>query len=189
MTKKKTKLKVKSPKPQLRDKVIGYSFVFLSLLIILLPAFLKDYKKTNPIRVSPYFKEQNVKGLVPNRIMIPSVKIDLPVQQAKIENGYWQVFENTASYGLGSAALGEKGNMVIFAHARDGLFYNLKNVKENDLVFVYNKNKKYTYKVKYIKSVYPYQTEVIAPTKNETLTLYTCTGFYDDKRLIVVSEP
>jgi len=36
-----------------------------------------------------------------------------------------------------------------------------------------------------ITAVYPNQVQIIAPTKNETLTLYTCTGFYDEKRLIV----
>ncbi len=189
MTKKKLKQISKSPKLQLKDKAAGYFFVFLSLLIILYPAFLKDYQKLSPIKVSPDFKKESARGLIPDRIMIPSVKIDLPVQEAKIEKGYWQVFDDTAAYGQGSAALGEKGNMVIFAHAKEGLFYNLKNVKENDLIFVYSKNKKYAYKVKKIKTVYPYQTEVIAPTKKRTLTLYTCTGFYNEKRLIVVSEP
>ncbi len=189
MTKKKNKQTNRSSKLQLKNKAIGYFFVFLSLFIILFPAFLKDSQKLSPIKVSPDFKRENIKGLIPNRIMIPGVKIDLPVREAKIINGYWQVFEDTASFGQGSAALGKKGNMVIFAHAKEGLFYNLKNVKENDLIFVYNKNRKYTYKVKKIKTVYPSQTEVIAPTKNKTLTLYTCTGFYNEKRLIVVSEP
>jgi len=53
----------------------------------------------------------------------------------------------------------------------------------------FNKNKWYKYKVNKITAVYPNQTEVIMPTKNETLTLYTCTGFYDEKRLIVTALP
>ena len=47
----------------------------------------------------------------------------------------------------------------------------------------------YKYKVNKITAVYPNQTQVIMPTKRETLTLYTCTGFYDEKRLIITAVP
>jgi sortase (surface protein transpeptidase) len=38
-------------------------------------------------------------------------------------------------------------------------------------------------------AVYPNQTEVLQTTKKEVLTLYTCTGFTDEKRLIVTAIP
>jgi len=189
MPKKKLKQSKKTAKPQLRDKTIGIFFVFLSLFILLFPSYLKHNSKLNPVKVNFELKESQDKELIPDRIILPDVNINVIVKEAKIEKGYWQVFDNTASYGQGSAVLNEKGNMVIFAHAREGLFYNLKDIKENDLVFVYNKKQRFTYKVKKIKSVYPNETNVIAPTKNEILTLYTCTGFYDEKRLVVVAKP
>ena len=46
----------------------------------------------------------------------------------------------------------------------------------------------YSYEVVDIKEVYPNQTEVIEETDDETLTLYTCSGFADSKRLIVVAK-
>ena len=39
-----------------------------------------------------------------------------------------------------------------------------------------------------IKLAYPNEVEVIAPTEDETLTLYTCSGFNDEKRLVVVGK-
>lgn len=125
----------------------------------------------------------------PLRIIIPNISIDLPVLEAKIVNGYWEVSENSGSHGTGSANPKEKGNIVIFAHARKGLFYNLKDVKENDSVYLFTKDNWRRYKVSEIISVYPNQTEVITPTKEEVLTLYTCTGFNDEKRLIVKALP
>jgi len=107
----------------------------------------------------------------------------------KIVDGYWELSENTASYGLGSGHPGEKSNTVIFAHAREGLFYNLKDVKTGDIVYVFTKDKWFRYKVNKITAVYPNQIEVIKPSKNEVLTLYTCTGFYDEQRLIVQAIP
>ena len=117
------------------------------------------------------------------------MNIDLPITESKIVDGYWELSENTASHGEGSANPGEKGNIVVFAHAREGLFYNLKDVKKDDVVYLFTKDKWRTYKVRDITSVFPNQVEVIKPTSNETLTLYTCTGFYDEKRLIVRAYP
>lgn len=125
----------------------------------------------------------------PVRIMIPSVQIDLPVKEAKIVNGYWEVFPTGAGFGLGSAYPDEIGNTVIFAHARKGMFLPLKEVKVKDNIYVFTKDKWYGYKVEEIKEVLPSQIEVIAPTKNRTLTLFTCTGFADSKRLIVMAKP
>ena len=65
----------------------------------------------------------------------------------------------------------------------------LANVKKGDLIYALTKDKWYKYKVNKITAVYPNQTQVIMPTKVETLTLYTCTGFYDEKRLIVTALP
>lgn len=173
-----------------KNRFLGIFFVFLSVIILTYPSAIKYTQEKNPIRKASEFNgKQTAQGPIPDRVIIPDVKIDTKIKEAKIENGYWQVFENTASYGLGSAYLGQKGNIVIFAHAREGLFYNLKSIKEGDLVFVYSKNKKYTYGVKTITSVYPNETKIIGPTENEILTLYTCSGFYDEKRLIIIAEP
>jgi LPXTG-site transpeptidase (sortase) family protein len=189
MAKKKRKSTKKTLSPEVRNNAIGIFFVFLSLFILLFPSYLRHRSTLSSVKVNFELKKLQAKELIPDKIIIPDVSINTAIKEAKIENGYWQTFDNTASYGQGSAVLGEKGNMVIFAHAREKLFYNLRNVKENDLVFVYNKKNRYVYKVKEIKSVYPNDTSVIVPTKNQRLTLYTCTGFYDEKRLVIIAEP
>ena len=50
-------------------------------------------------------------------------------------------------------------------------------------------NQEYSYSVSEILTVIPDQTEVLAPTDHEVLTLYTCTGLLDQKRLIVKALP
>lgn len=144
---------------------------------------------TSPIKISNFKQEDSKNFEKPEKIVLPNEQIDIKVVEAPIIDGYWETSEVNASHGEGSAMPGQKGNMVIFAHARVGLFYNLKNVKENDLIYVFTKNKWFQYKVTKTSSVYPNQTEVIAPTKNEELTLYTCSGFADEKRLIVTAVP
>jgi len=183
------RIKVKSY--TLRNKFIGLIFLVLALVILFLPQILPTPKinGNNPIKISASFLGAKGTRNDPVRILIPSVGIDLKVIDAPIINGYWELSDNTASYGLGSGLPGTKGNTVIFAHAREGLFYNLKDVKVNDTVYVFTKNNWFRYKVNKITAVYPNQTEIISPTKNEVLTLYTCTGFYDEKRLIVRALP
>lgn len=124
----------------------------------------------------------------PIRISLPSAGIDIPVRQAKVVNGYWELFNDSAGWGTGSGYPGEKGNIVIFAHAREKLFLPLKKAKIGENVTVFTEEKWYQYKIADIKEVLPTDTEVISPTPDETLTLYTCSGFSDSKRLILTAK-
>lgn len=124
----------------------------------------------------------------PDRITVPSLGIDLPVKSSQIVNGYWEVFTDTAGWGVGSAFPEDTGNQVIFAHAREGLFLPLKNAMKGQTIYVFAKDKFYRYEISVIKEVLPSQTDVIAPTTEAVLTLYTCTGFADSKRLIVSAK-
>lgn len=145
-----------------------------------------------PISVDKKFLEPSPKQSKPKnppvRILIPSINIDLPVKVAKIVNGYWEVFSDTAGFGEGSAYPEEKGNQVIFAHARGGLFGPLKEIKTAANITVMTDSQWYSYTVTEIKEVLPSQTEVIAPSPEAVLTLYTCSGYADSKRLIVTAK-
>lgn len=150
---------------------------------------------SEPVKVDKQFIEaaqaskKDKQNYPPVRIIIPSLSIDLPVKEAKVIDGFWQVFEETAGFGLGSAYPDETGNQVIFAHAREGLFLPLKNIDNGQIIYIMTQKEWYKYKVVMIKEVLPSQTEVIAPTKEKILTLYTCSGFADSKRLIVIAKP
>lgn len=126
--------------------------------------------------------------LPPTRILIPDLKIDLLVKEALVKNGYWEVFSDAAGFGAGSAYPEEDGNQVIFAHARQGMFAPLKDAKTGQNIMVFTRDKWYSYTISDIKEVLPNQLEVIAPTKEAILTLYTCSGYADSKRLIVVAK-
>lgn len=146
---------------------------------------------TEPVKIDPnLLRVDTSKKIVktpPTRLIIPDLGIDVVVKEAKIVKGYWEVFPDSAGFGLGSAYPQDTGNQVIFAHARPGLFLPLKEVKIGQKVYVFTKDSWYTYTIKNIKEVLPSQVEVIAPTTSAVLTLYTCSGFADSKRLIVTA--
>lgn len=124
----------------------------------------------------------------PIRIIIPGVEVDVAVREAPVVNGYWQVFADTAGFGSGSSYPQENGNTVIFAHAREYLFLPLKQATVGQNIYVMTKSGWFVYQIKTIKEVVPSQKEVISPTTDATLTLYTCSGFSDSKRLIVTAK-
>ena len=204
---KKLKLRIKI-NPLLKQRLsllTGFILIFVGFLLIStyistnFPnenlSFIPQKNQTNnvvqtgPIQIAPtLMKDENVSE-EPIRIAIPSANIDINVVEAPVVNGYWETSDTTASHGMGSANPGQTGNTVIFAHARVGLFYNLKDLNMDDIIYVFTNKKWYAYKVTDITSVYPSQIEVIAPTKDQRLTLYTCTGYADNQRLIVVAKP
>lgn len=188
------KTSVKTLQKKTRYKKIARKFLgFLCMVIAVLflygfPFNLYTTQKSS-ISIDKTLLQAKNNHNQPVQILIPKANINLPVIPAPIVNGYWALSETTASYGEGSAGLGEAGNMVIFAHARPGLFYNLKDIKPGNTIYVLTKSTWQQYKVTHITTVYPNETKVIHQTKKEMLTLYTCSGFYDEKRLIVQATP
>lgn len=161
-------------------------------LIILKDNFINDSIVSSfseePIKVVQFDLQNIPEENKPKQIIIPKLKIDLKIKESKVISGYWEVFDNGAGWGEGSSPPGYPGNQVIFAHAKEGLFGNLDNIKTDDQIYVFNQNNWYVYKVTEVKEVYPGQTEVIEQTEDERLTLYTCSGFRDQKRLVVVAK-
>lgn len=146
--------------------------------------------KSEPVEARGFnlLQQKYEEGDLPIRVIIPELSIDLPIRQARVIEGFWEVFSDSAGWGEGTGIPGKIGNQVIFAHAREGLFLPLQSIKLGMKVYVLTENGWYEYKVTEIKEVYPSQVEVIESTNEETLTLYTCSGFTDNKRLIVVSK-
>lgn len=170
-------------------KVLGIFFILLGFILLYKPFTAHTNTVTKEPIVADIAFEKESRGSQIKGIIIPRLNIDLSVTPSKIRNGYWEVSEISASHGEGSANPGENGNVVVFAHARDGLFLNLRSIKKDDEVYVLTEDKKYKYLVSEITSVYPNDITTVAPTDSEILTLFTCSGFFDDKRLIVKAIP
>ena len=144
---------------------------------------------TEPIKIDSNLLTQIIQSQSPLRIIIPQLFIDLPIIEAKVVNGYWETSLNTASHGEGSANPGQNGNIVIFAHAKPKLFEPLRNIQNGNVIYVLTKDRWFRYRVNEINFVNPKDIEVIKPTESEALTLFTCSGFLDEKRLIVKALP
>lgn len=166
-------------------------FVASGVLLISAVPIYKLYQRNSVSAsdVAPTLIPQSDQNKIPTRIRILDLNIDLPIKKAKLFKGIWEVFDDSAAYGEGSSIPAQKGNIIIFAHARKGLFLPLLDVKKGMEIIISTNTGEYSYRVEKIEKVDPFNLEYIKPIEDrEILTLYTCTGFADIKRLIVQAQ-
>lgn len=149
----------------MKIKLTVFIFIFWSFLIF--PSF-----------VSSEYKEE------PQRIIIPAVEINLPVEKARIVNETWEVLSDVASFGEGTSFPGEQGNTIIFSHAIYSLFGNLPNVPIESYVYLTTDSYTFTYKIVKTNSVTPDDLSILKSGNEKTLILYTCEGSFDEKRFV-----
>lgn len=126
---------------------------------------------------------------IPTHIAVSDL-IDLPIEEMNFGSDGWQVATNAASIASTSARPGENGNIVIYSHNLKRLFGNLSRVRVGDSVTLSSDDgstKRFTVRTRQI--VNPDEIEALRPTPTETLTLYTCSGLFDSKRLVVQATP
>ena len=80
---------------------------------------------------------------------------------------------------------GNKNNLVIAGHDTDLVFHALQQIKIGMKISLWVEKKHSIYQVQKILKVYPEEVKYLAETKNEQLTLITCTE-QDKKRLVII---
>lgn len=135
-------------------------------------------------------------------IIIPSLDLTAPIVNLPLDSsiGTW----NTAQLGdnVGhfehTPWLGQNGNIVLGGHATDengtpSVFYALPAVRVGDLITIRVGGDNVNYIVRRIRSVAVDDLSVLYPSRGETLTLLTCSGFNAEtriyeRRLAIVAE-
>lgn len=168
--------------------------LWFGLFFLILAAFLKT-QLSSPLPIASTkilneYKNEVDYSKLPSKIEIPRLNLSLTVKQTTIENGKWGVSADSASHLLSSATPGEKGNIIIYGHNKPKHLKDLGKVGFGDSIRIKTiDGKSHVYKITNKSIVWPNQIEFLNPTKEETLTLYTCTGFADAKRLVIRALP
>ncbi len=170
--------------------------LLIGILVIFIAYFYDGYYKkrvlsfTDSPALSKKTEGEVKKSFKPTKVKISSVGIDLAIEEGNIKDGVWQISENQATHLDVSKNPGDGGNVVIYAHNKGNLFGPLRKVKQGDEIKILNSNnQEFIYKVNQTITVTPQEIDYVLPKNEETLTLYTCTGFLDSKRFIVVAKP
>ncbi len=135
----------------------------------------KSEDKSSAPKDSSAQKDPEVSKVKPIAILIiPKIDINVAVGEGtgndllRYAVGH---FENTA-------LPGEKGNLCLAGHRNftyAEYFKDLDKLQKNDEIIVKTKDKEFTYLVTKSFIVNPDEVDVLSPTKDETITLVTCT--------------
>jgi len=173
------------------QKKQGLILLIVGLFLIALSSGYRFYNarilsfKTDYVSVPSEKQTSN-----PIFIEIPSVGLKLSVEESAIVNGVWEISSKGASHLNESADPGESGNIVIYGHNKNSLFGPIRWLKEGEKIKVVSEDgREHFYKVVKTIITSPDDIQYVSPKDEETLTLYTCTGFLDSKRHIIVAEP
>ena len=172
---------------------IAYFFIAIGLVSLLF-SFVLFIERYNPNRLKFQGKIATSGKIhedknIPIAIRIPEIGINLPVVPAYIKNSKWGTTSTGISWLIASPIPGELGNSILYGHNWNSLLGDLENVKTGYTVEILYKNsvKRY-FRISYIAIVNPNQIHVLNQTNDARLTIYTCTGFLDQKRLVVTAE-
>jgi len=171
----------------------GLLLILFSFLLFAAAGFLKGYQESQQENLSfdsaPKFIEKIEESDLPTQIIIPKVRIDLPVFPGKVVGDKWEIANKGVSYLLGTGIPGRIGNTIIYGHNKKNQFGPIRWLKKDDEIKIINgKKEEFIYKVAETKVVYPNQVEVLAPTQDSTLTLYTCAGILDRQRFVIIAR-
>lgn len=158
---------------------IGVSLVFASS---------GDFIKSNFI-VSQKTENQPEVKASPVKIYIPKLEKILDISDGYIVDGRWTVSETGVSYLTKSALPGEIGNSVIYGHNKAEILGKLSKVEKGDLVYVVLSNGSIAkYEIFEEKEVKPNEVQILDSVGDSRLTLYTCSGFLDSARYVIIGK-
>ncbi len=162
----------------------------VGMLFIVIPLFFYVNEGIQLAYFTPQVVPVKSTYAVPTRIIIPSVDINLPIQETAISHGVWQIADSGISHLAISARPGENGAIILYGHNTNDRFGPIRWVLVGQRIIITTKDgSAHAYKVVERKDVSPSDVSaLIRPTK-ETLILYTCDGFADLQRFLLIAQP
>ena len=129
--------------------------------------------------------QQNESGTKPTHISIPSINLDLPVQNPDTHDvaALDELLKQGPARYVDSALLGEKGNVLIFAHSshlpvvRNQMYKAFNEIPEltaGDTITLTGGGKQYFYSVVSIRRADANEEQIDISKTGERLTLVTC---------------
>lgn len=167
------------------------------LLIGLIELILLSYlifQRYNPQKLAFNINEVSASdsirsNLRPIGLKIDSINLNLAITGSEIKNNKWEASVNSVSHLKTSPIPGEKGNSILYGHNWPNLLGDLNKVKPGDkITIIYDDNSTNSFEVEYLTKVGPEDSSILKASEDNRITIYTCTGFLDLQRLVVVAR-
>lgn len=133
--------------------------------------------------------------VVPTSIEIEDLALALPIigneltpSKSGLTDNKWPISGSGVVYLTNTPIPGEPGNSVLYGHNWPNILGRLTRIKPGSVISIgFSDGQRRQFIVKYTQEVTPDQTHILAPTDDRRITLYTCTGFFDQKRFVVTA--
>lgn len=158
--------------------------LFFAVIFSFYPFFLNNLNNQKNKKIEAV-KNLNINN--PIIFEIPQFGISLPIRKATVLANDWQIYNNAVSWLNGSGNLA-KGNIILYGHNTQSLFGNITELKKGDLIILKNNLQEKKYQV--IDSFETDKKNVqVLKSKEDRLTMYTCSGWFDSNRFFVIGKP
>lgn len=176
----------------LRKKVTNQTKLLLivGFLLVIIPIFFYINEGVQLAFFTPKVVAVKNSYPLPTRITIPSVNVELPLAETTISHGIWEIAPGAISHLTISARPGEQGVIVLYGHNTNDRFGPIRWTNVGQTVLITTQDGRiHKYVIKKTEDVSSNQVSILTSQKGQTLILYTCDGFADLQRFIVVAKP
>lgn len=162
----------------------------LGTILIVIPTFFYINEGVQLAFFTPKVPIVQKQYAPPTWITIKAVDMELPITETAIANGSWGIAENAISHLNISGRPGENGPIILYGHNTNDRFGPIRWLTAGKTIeLLTSDGKHHVYEIKKTVDVNPDQVSVLLTQKGETLILYTCDGFADLKRFVVIAKP
>jgi len=186
ITKVKPKLVFVPPEKFWGKKIAGAIFLILGSAILtaclfsflIIPVF---FQKECPRVSLPEETEQT-----PQRILIPRLNLDLPIEEAKLLEGQWVLADKGLSFFSGTTSFDKSGNIIIFGSNK--VLTKLNTIKKEDKIYLFGQEKYLVFEVIETETVLPSDETIFGEGDQKTLTLFSTSDYLKGKRFVIKAK-
>lgn len=169
------------------------ALLYLAGFVLIFTSAYTLVYRNNPNRITVQSVEDIVYPINSEKrihsIEIGSINVNLPLVESLYAGEKWQTSDKGVSYLATSPVPGEAGNSIMYGHNWGSILGNLNKVKIGDVIRIYfTDNSIKDFKVDNALEVYPNDNSLLLPTKEARITIYTCSGIFDQKRYVVTAS-
>lgn len=166
--------------------------IILGFVILILSGFLV-WRINDPARLQ--FSNVELKKLekpylkpTPTTLVYRDLSLKLPIIPANKTGNFWETTSKGVSYLVTTPEPGETGNSIMYGHNWGSILGNLNKAAPGQILEIYfSDGDRKEFKVKYVQEVNQDNGSVLKETTDKRITLYTCSGLFDQKRLVVIA--
>lgn len=124
------------------------------------------------------------------RLFIPKLAMSWAIYPSSLKSGKWTTSNLGLSHGNTTPLPPAAGNSVLYGHNWPNMLSQLTSVVPGDKIIYYvDSTTYYEYIISNTATVPASDSSLTAQTQDPRITLYTCTGWMDQDRFVVVAVP